>query len=168
MGWSLETGSVTRDMHGTPSDLKDDTFILSVNGISGRMLPVSTGSGYTEYRLQNGSFTRIRQYSDQSWIIFANDGTNYYFENIAESTAKYPVNKCGSTPIWKWLLTKVIDKYGNEIKYTNVKYSKTYSEPQQTGQTISCTVDYSILPLKIEYSPGGNSSYRYKIEFKTS
>lgn len=66
MGWSLETGYITRDMHGTnfggegnnqyPSQ-DDDTFLVNLNNMSGRLLPaVKSGSRY-EYVLQNNPTT---------------------------------------------------------------------------------------------------------------
>ena len=48
MGWSLDTGAITRNMHGT-NDEKDDTFLISANGISGLLLPVSVNGALLTY-----------------------------------------------------------------------------------------------------------------------
>jgi YD repeat-containing protein len=162
MGWSLDTGAITRDMHETPSSLNDDTFFLNLNGISGRLLPVSTTGEYTEYRLQQDSSHRIRQYGDQSWVVFGNNGVNYHFENQQSSNAYYAANSCADLQIWKWMLTRIVDANGNTIIYENEKGQKTYEKNSAT-----CTIDHSIYPKSIKYSPVSGGGYKYQINFVT-
>ncbi len=34
MGWSLDNGSIERDIHGTTDDITDDTYLLNLNGVA--------------------------------------------------------------------------------------------------------------------------------------
>lgn len=70
MGWSLDTGYISRDMHGTNEHgedpdtneylaQKDDTFLLELGGMSGRLLPITKNGDLYEYVLQNNPATRF-------------------------------------------------------------------------------------------------------------
>jgi hypothetical protein len=87
MGWSLDTGAITRNMHGTDSDngsVNDDTFSISVGGISGVLLPISTSGDQTTYNTADQSFVKvISDESDYSFTAWTKDGTKYYFKSLA-------------------------------------------------------------------------------------
>ena len=81
MGWSLDLGSITRDMHGTDSDLTDDTFFLSLNGLGGRLLPVlKVSENVINYRLQyTESIIVQRNLNVDQWTVKTPDGATYFF-----------------------------------------------------------------------------------------
>ena len=153
LGWSLETASITRDMHSTDKDLSDDTFILGMNGIGGRLLPVKTEGNRTYYRLQNESFDKI--YSDNdlnTFTVLTKDGFKYTFGATENSRARYDKDRnCSSTnkQTWSWLLSSVEDRFGNRIDYS-------YEKEKKTG----CQNDIAVYPKEITYGS-------FKILFET-
>jgi hypothetical protein len=77
MGWSLDTGSIERDTHGTTEDTTDDTFLLSVNGMSDRVILDSSGA----YHTIDEKFWRITYDSASNrWTVWDKQGNVYYFE----------------------------------------------------------------------------------------
>ena len=140
MGWSLDTGYIQRNMSGTPNYLGDDTFSLVMNGVGGLLLPTldqQGGANTIDYHLANENFWLVRQYlasgtvggypGDYSqWVVFAPDGTQYYFGNYADGTlgghAWYPAypNGCSSVTMqtWRWGLTRTRNIFGKELTYT--------------------------------------------------
>ena len=154
MGWSLDLGSITRDMHGTDSDLSDDTFFLSLNGAGGRLLPVSEVNDIITYRLQyTESIIVQRNVSTDSWTVKTPDGTTYFFGSTASERARTVtgINPCGTGFTWQWMLSKSTDRNNNEIAYI-------YTKPNPG----TCSVDRSIVPSQIDYSGV------YSIRFVTS
>ena len=55
MGWSLDTGYIERNMHGSPNNLDNDTFFLSAAGVSSQL--VLGDDGY--YHTSDESFWKI-------------------------------------------------------------------------------------------------------------
>jgi hypothetical protein len=74
MGWSMDTGAITTNLHGTTDDPKDDTYSISLSGISSQLLPI----GNSEYVTANRSYEKI-VYNDteKSWKVYGTDGTLY-------------------------------------------------------------------------------------------
>jgi hypothetical protein len=149
MGWSMDTGYIQRNMNGTANYFADDTFSLVMNGVGGLLLPIAdqdgdgdcTNNGCTiDYHLANENYWQVRQYlktgdvggyqADQSkWVVFAPDGTLYYFGNYGSAPNEtydghafyqsYP-SGCGSVfrQTWRWSLTRIRNIYGKELTYT--------------------------------------------------
>ena len=69
MGWSLDTGYIQRNMHGSMTWLDDDTFSLSANGVGGMLLKGMDGY----YHTTDESFWRIQYIEPQS-----GPGTDYW------------------------------------------------------------------------------------------
>ncbi len=143
MGWDIGTGAVTRNMHGTDTDLTDDTFMISAGGISGLLLPVSTSGGVTQYNTIDQSFLKVVD-NGGSFTAWAKNGTKYEF-NKAINTNKD--NGCAAVNIaWRWVLTKVTDTNGNTLDYTYFTETKP-----------GCANEIAVYPATITY---GNGKYR--------
>lgn len=143
MGWSLETGYIRRDMHGTGAyaGLGDDTFMMNIYGESHLLLPVDDDPDHDantdDYRTADESFWLIRHYipystsncpTDQSyWIAYSTTGEKYYFEDRAQ----YPAWGCNSstgkptTETWQWSMTKITNKFNQSLIFTYSKESST-------------------------------------------
>jgi hypothetical protein len=110
LGWSLETGSVDRNMHESNDDETDDTFSVSVAGISSQLLPISQSGSVTTYATADQSFVRVEyDSSSDQWTLWTKEGTIYKFE---DTTRTHKIDGCVSNPsslniTWRWSLTKV-------------------------------------------------------------
>ncbi|MFZ3070411.1 MAG: SpvB/TcaC N-terminal domain-containing protein, partial [Anaerolineaceae bacterium] len=161
MGWSLETGMITRNMHGTDNKLTDDTYMLSLNGLSGRLLPISTSGTKTNYALAQDSFDKIEfDSATQSWTLYSKDGLVYSFGdgnstgtgfNVKFSPQKGCEKGGGLLKIWGWALREVADRYGNKINYQYDIQKKN-----------DCQNDLAILPSVITYAGG-----KFEVHFIT-
>ncbi|MEN6409302.1 MAG: SpvB/TcaC N-terminal domain-containing protein, partial [Anaerolineaceae bacterium] len=108
MGWSLNLGSIERNMNGTDDYLEDDTYSLTVNGVGGTLLQIPgdvDGDPSTDdYRLENNNFWRIRHFrmpyitadsylSDQSyWKVWDLSGNEYRFGGPVDTTNLTTIN----------------------------------------------------------------------------
>ena len=150
MGWNLDTGFITRDMHGTPFE-SDDTFIVNFNGVSGRLLPISAN----EYVLQTNPSERFFFDGDtNSWEMKTGDGIIYIFGGL-EAVAKYhPTETCTKNPTssWKWGLSKIVDSYSNEINFSYARTAKRVPD---------CLNQIDIIPAQISY---GNFKIVFNVE----
>jgi len=152
MGWSLDTPEITVDYHETESDASDDTFSLSLNGVGGRLLPISSenyGNGKKiAYKTQNQSFLKIVQNTNstnEDWYVYGKDGSVYWFssEHRAKTTSNPDAcahNTWDNNLVWRWSLTRATDKYGNQINYT-----------YETDKKDNCLNDVAVYPLTITY-----------------
>lgn len=139
MGWSLDTGAITRNMHGTDGDTSDDTFAISAGGVSGLLLPVSISGNVTTYNTADQSFMKVQYDSSANkWTAWATNGTKYTFDWTSMIS---PSNGCTNlTLTWRWSLTNVTDVHGNQINYTY------YNE-----RKIWCTAEIAVYPETITY-----------------
>lgn len=163
-GWSLDTGSITRNMHGTDTSKRpdlpsgalpedDDTFMITAGGISGKLIPVSSNSDSTQvtYNTADQSFTKVvwNRGTDGkkhgTWTAYTKDGFVYRFENQAKTNQS---SGCSSilNITWRWSLTSVTDPHGNQLNYTY------YTETKP-----GCSNQIAVYPLTIEWP---NSLYR--------
>ena len=166
MGWSLDTPAITVDYHETESKPSDDTYNLSLNGVGGRLLPISsvaynTGKKIT-YNTQNQSFLKIVQntYNDE-WYVYGNDGTVYWFSAEYRAKTTSNLDACAHNPgdnnlVWRWSLTQATDKYGNQITYS-----------YETEKKDNCLNDIAVYPLSITYGNyQGVTSGHYRVYFE--
>ena len=136
----MDTGYIQRSMNGTPNYLGDDTFSLVMSAVGGLLLPIADQDGdpnTIDYHFANENYWQVRQYlasgsvggypGDYSkWVVFAPDGTKYYFGNYADESlgghAWYPAypNGCSSVTMqtWRWGLTRARNIFGKELTYT--------------------------------------------------
>jgi YD repeat-containing protein len=161
MGWSLETGAITRNMHGTDSTAgpgmstpeDDDTFSVSAGGISGALLPVvNNADGTITYNTADQSFAKVIWNKGDIWTVYSKDGLIYTF-NVPAKTNKS--NGCSTSLdiTWRWSLGSVKDTHGNEITYGYY----TEKKPDRDGYT--CSNQIAVYPDWIEYP---NHLYRIK------
>jgi RHS repeat-associated protein len=145
-GWSLDTGAIVRDMHGTNSDTADDTFTISVMGTSSRLLPVDG----TTYNTSNQSFMKVVN-NGSSWTAYDKSGLVYQFGLESKTSTGSGCTTSGNLDItWRWSLTSVTDINGNIIQYS---YSE---EPKST----TCANEIAVYPDTITYANG-----HYRVRF---
>ena len=168
MGWSLETGSIVRDMHGTMQYDGDDTFSLSAAGVSSLLLPIPDADvdpATTDYRTADESFWRIRHYAARQditdasyWVVWDKSGTQYFFEDRAH----YPeYGSCwDDVRTWKWSLTRVRNAFGQELiyRYTHETQNKQRGGCENVHQGLATTL--AVYPSEIVYPHG-----RYRVRF---
>ena len=152
MGWSLDTGYIQRDMHGTNEDLTDDTFLLNVGGVSSRLLPISTSGTVTSYATTDRSYMTIEyDSSTEAWTVWDNAGMKYVF---GHTTATHTTDSCVNGTetlnlVWRWSLTAATNIFEQTITYAYANESK--------GGTNSCLNQVAVYPATITYP---NSQYR--------
>ncbi|MBI5351758.1 MAG: hypothetical protein HZB50_03885 [Chloroflexi bacterium] len=151
MGWSLDTGAITRNMHGTDNVPEDDTFSISAGGVSGLLLPISVNASgnVTTYNTADQSFMKVEFDSSSSvntWTAWSKDGTKYVFSTTAKTNSS---NGCATTLdlTWRWSLTSVTDINDNTLSYT-------YSTETKSG---GCSNQIAVYPDTITYP---NNKYR--------
>lgn len=156
MGWSLEAGSVTRDMHGTDDDPDDDTFFISYNGISQRLLPISEENGVIQYRTQENPTEKIFwNTTANTWEVRSGDGLIYTFGGT-NSVAKLKKGSGCAEAVddlnltWEWGLTSVVDRFGNTIAYEYVPEVKGVSDTD-TDEDKYCHNHINLTLSKILY-----------------
>lgn len=146
MGWSLDTGAITRNMRGT-NDKKDDTFLISANGISGLLLPVSVNGALLTYNTADQSFLKVQfDSANNQWTAWSKDGRVYQYDKTAKTdTSNGCVPDGGTLDLtWRWALGSVTDKNGNTITYS---YDR---DKKRAG----CLNEIAIYPATITYSHG--------------
>ena len=154
MGWSLETGAITRNMHDSDSDLSDDTFNISVGGISGLLLPVSVAGDITRYNTADQSYAKVEyNSSSDTWTAWSKDGTTFTFDQTAKTNT---TNGCAASTnalnlTWKWSLGSTTDTFGNQMTYT-------YSNETKSA---ACFNEIAVYPDTILYP---NGKYRVRFE----
>jgi RHS repeat-associated protein len=147
MGWSLDTGGITRNMHGTDSNTSDDTFAISAGGVSGLLLPVSVNGNITTYNTADQSFMKVELNTTTGiWTATSKDGTKYTFGKAGDGqldgiSMLSPSNGCTNLTIaWRWSLTNITDVHGNQINYD-------YYDERKSG----CTAEVAVYPTTISY-----------------
>jgi hypothetical protein len=165
MGWSLDTGSIELDSHGT-SWPGDDTFLLNVAGVSTRLLPY----GGTYHATDENFWKIVYNTSTKSWTIQDKQGNTYYFEHVIN----YPfqTGSCSPNPPdaevnWKdyrWMVSRKRNIFGQEIVYTYTDQTTTVRLRQSYSQSGDCnTVDVTSIsasyPSTITYA---NNKYRIR------
>ena len=153
MGWGLDTGSITLDLHGTysqPDDENDDTHSISVAGTSSLLLRTSFDGNIAQYNTADQSFMKVESNDNQnSFTVWTKDGKKYEF---TETTDNNYNSGCATANnhTWRWNLKKVTDVHGNIIDYT---YYTEFKSP-------SCANEIAVYPATITYGNG-----KYSIEF---
>jgi RHS repeat-associated protein len=153
MGWNLDLGSVTKNLYGTHDNDSDDTFSISVDGVSSQLLPISSNGNITYYNTVDQSFLKVESHDSNpndpdsySFIAWTKDGTRYDFKETMD-VRKGPIN-CNNLT-WRWSLTKITDVHGNVINFT-------YYSPDTKSD--GCNSEIAVYPHTISYS-------NYQIEF---
>jgi RHS repeat-associated protein len=156
MGWSLDTGAITRNMHGTDSDTSDDTFMISAGGMSGLLLPINVNGNVTTYNTADQSFMKVQFDSGTNkWTAWSTDGTKYEFASIAR-TSTTDTDGCATSGqlnmTWRWSLTTITDTHGNQLTF-----SYTVEQKNPSG---GCYNEIAVYPLSISYP-----NQKYSVSF---
>jgi RHS repeat-associated protein len=124
MGWSLDTGYIQRNMHGTNDDLDDDTFSLVVGGVSSLLLQFSGGKydNVWEYRTADETFWKVVYTRTlETWVVWDKTGTKYIFGGTGGSSrAQYyvfPDQYNANQKTWLWPIKSVTNKFGKSLTY---------------------------------------------------
>ena len=151
MGWSLDTGYIEP---GPDDEDHEGTYVVSTAGVSGLLARGTDGYYHTTHE----SFWRFAQ-SSNGWTAWDKVGNQYFFEQ----KLRYPTG--GGEPcdfwefyVWRWLLTRVRNIYGQEITYTY--YVETENTTICKNPHISKPVDHGAYPATITYP-----NQRYQIVF---
>ena len=156
MGWSLETGYITRDMHGTEDTTNDDSFYLSYNGISQRLLPISQANGVIHYRSQENPTEKVTwNTSSNIWEVRSGDGLIYTFGGINAVAKLKQGSGCAEAVddlnlTWEWGLTSVVDRFGNTVTYEYILEVKGVSDTD-TDEDKYCYNHINLTPSRILY-----------------
>ena len=120
MGWALDTGAITRNMHETNNETNDDSFSISVGGIHGLLLPSGINGAITTYSTADQLYVKVEQDAQaNTWKAWAKDGTVYQFGYAAKtSTNSCAENASDLNLTWQWALTTVTDIHGNTLNYS--------------------------------------------------
>lgn len=120
MGWALDTGAITRNMHETNNETNDDSFSISVGGIHGLLLPSGINGAITTYSTADQSYVKVEQDTQaNTWKAWAKDGTVYQFGYAAKtSTNSCAENASDLNLTWQWALTTITDIHGNTLNYS--------------------------------------------------
>jgi RHS repeat-associated protein len=160
MGWSLDTGAITRNMHSTNNDTSDDTFLLNLTGFSNLLLPTSTSGSIITYQTANQSFIRVEQNtSTDIWTVWDQVGDVYVFGYQARTDIS---NNCETNEdnldlTWQWSLTSFTDSNGNTYTYS-------YTHEHKAGT--SCVNVTAVYPDTIVY-PNNQYQVYFDLEPRT-
>ena len=168
MGWSLDTGSIERNTHGTYGTL-DDTFFLNINGLSSQIVKDTSGV----YHLSDENFWKLKfapstQEDPSSWELKDKNGNTYTFGFV--STMVYntgSVQGCGSPDIhtqeYRWELTSVKNIFDQEITYDYYKETKPFQWNYFNDycKVKSMLTDTAVYPKTIRYA-----NNRYQVRFE--
>jgi len=191
MGWSFDQGYIQRDMHGSNDYFPDDTFNLTVNGVSSRLLPIGgdpDGNPNTDdYRLSDENFWRVRRYratgvtgtngwpEDQSyWVVWDKVGNQYTFGQRGYSNctsyecdgdrAHYPTpstNSSGGYSIFLETWRWALTRITNVHGQNLEFYYRTDRIVKTLRSGYGAFVDHDIVPTSIVYPNG-----RYRVRFE--
>lgn len=164
MGWSLETGYIELDTHGTtPGSWAVETHLLNVGGVSTRIVKDTTGA----YHATDENFWKIT-FDGGTWTIWDKQGNTYYFYEVW----RYPNTGNCYTEFqdYRWLLKRVTNNFGQEILYTYKKQEKditffTWLTAQKRCQIGPNKAVTAVYPETITYADG---KYRIRFDIGTS
>jgi RHS repeat-associated protein len=169
MGWSLEVGAIERDMHGTMDTTVDDTFNLSVGGVSSLLLKDDSNN----YHTADETFWKV-QYDElnDSWKVWDKSGTLYIFGDTDGTRARFPdywgPTNCDSHSndavmrTWRWGLSKIHTIFSQELTLTfsYYKHTERKDNPHCEGEQKLHDTDVALYPDTITYPHG-----HYQIKF---
>jgi RHS repeat-associated protein len=168
MGWSLDTGRITRDFHGTPDNLDDDTYNISLNGLNGTIVLDTDG----KYHTTNETFWQI-SLSNDSWTVKDRVGNEYIFTSKAKFPTYWsPNGVCNfrADVTWAWMLTSARNQFRSEpnnvilynysvsAKYGGVSLCAGSLQNMQTAVFLDSIV-YPQSRYRISFGRAGRNDY---------
>ncbi len=169
MGWSLNTGSIERNMRGTITNPNDDVFSISAAGVDSLLLLGEDG----RYHSLDESFWRIVYDQNQDvWQAWDKSGNQYTFGSSLGSRASYPYGydiDCqeedpptqAQPRTWRWALSKVRNVHGQELTYTYTQDIQNKLHPCLSYLYAPATL--ATYPQTILY-PGGQYQVSFELE----
>jgi RHS repeat-associated protein len=145
MGWSLDTGYIERDMHGTNDNTTDDTFMLTLGGVSSRLLPIDVSGDVITYATQEMNYWTIEQdthAANNKWTVKDQAGNTHVFGHATKTASAACTGTLNLT--WRWSLTSSTDRFGNTITYNYTNQAKSDS----------CANQVAVYPESIVYPNG--------------
>ncbi|MBI5295074.1 MAG: hypothetical protein HY869_06330 [Chloroflexi bacterium] len=167
MGWSLDAPAIERDAHGTSSDTGDDTFMLSVAGVSTRLVNMGDGG----YQAQDKNFWRIeRDVTADTWTVWDKAGNIYYFGDVAEENVNATSHMLYRSDDmhelirqnYRWALRRQQNVFGKYIRYTYTEETKQMSVIGVGGLIRTDDAVTAVYPEYIIYP-----NNRYRVWFDT-
>ncbi|MBI2548848.1 tandem-95 repeat protein [Candidatus Woesearchaeota archaeon] len=112
-GWGMSTDFIYRDIEHTRSNSSDDTFSVSLNGMTMKLVYDTVDS---LYHTEHETYMYITR-DGNGWLLKSKDGTTYRFGSTTSSTLESSLETYTSV----WYLDQVIDVHGNTITYEYLK-----------------------------------------------
>ncbi len=120
LGWDISIPYIVREPIKRTNNLYNEAFFSS--SLSGNLIATTNTDSfqYTIYRPEtdNGEYLKYTYNSDNTWSTKTKDGKLYIFGETSASRQDDPND---STKVYKWMLAKIIDQHGNEIRYSYIK-----------------------------------------------
>lgn len=122
LGWDLSVPYIMREpLRGTNNLYSKGYFSSS---LSGNLIATTdtSSSQYTLYRpeVDDGEYLKYTYNSNNTWTVTDKSGKVYVFGENASARQDDPAD---STKVYKWMLSKITDINGNEIRYSYMKDS---------------------------------------------
>ncbi|TLN28247.1 hypothetical protein FDZ74_00810, partial [bacterium] len=175
MGWSMDVPYIQREF-GSTGSIGDDLFSIRMNGVSGILLRDNDGYWHTE----DESFVRIQLHDGSPndmtswWEVWLKDGTRYIFGTTVDgggTIADLPQCWDGSVVAnipWQWGLSKIINRYGQEIHYLYDRYRPVVHSLNCGSETeLDGEATFWMYPKEIRY-PQDNYTVTFVYEEKRS
>jgi RHS repeat-associated protein len=163
MGWTLSVPRIEVDT--SRGRLGEPTYTSSTGG---RLIRSNdpTEPGWTAYRgREDGSYTRFEAYFSHlgarivEWRARTTDGTIYYFGETLESQ-DLPHHR-SSAAEGRWYVTRIVDRFGNEIEFT---YAKVETDAPEGVDKIP--VDIALEQVRYGANPGAGLGHHVRIRFE--
>ncbi len=164
MGWSLDTGSIELNTHGTSTWTGDDTYSLNVGGVSTQIIEDNGGT----YHAADENFWKINyDATNKVWTVKDKTGNTYVFEH--KSSYPYQTGSCETSDAavqwetYRWSLTKVTNIFEQEIVYTYEDQLHTLELYKSVGgqcDTVKWDAVAATYPDTITYANG-----QYRVNF---
>lgn len=120
LGWETSIPYIAREPVKGTNNIYAKAFFSS--SLSGNLIATTdtTNSQFAIYRPEadGGEYLKYTYNSNNTWTMTGKDGRTYTF---GASTASRQDDPNDSTKVYKWMLSKISDVYGDEIQYTYIK-----------------------------------------------
>ena len=179
MGWSLDTGYIRRNMHGTSDFFGDDTFSLVLNGLSETLIrvenPPEAPANVQAFHTSRENFWRVWATTSSEgvitgWTLWDPVGNRFTFgdqthpESTLDERAKYPICAAAADEppyrYWYWPLValETPSAPGQPLRYFYSKETRSPMKCEEDGP--NRTLDLAVYPESILYPHG-----RYRVHF---
>ncbi len=145
MGWSLDSGVIT---YNSTQYLHQ----MHVNGVSTNIIDQEQGN----YRAEDENFWKIIYVADDPentyWQVFDTQGTQYFFEADLTEPGK-------PTKPHTWYLTRIVNPFGQEIKYIYTNETKAVNGVAETSAVYLSRISYPNGRYRVRFVRGNRLDY---------